>query len=251
MMSLKQLSLLIAFLVIYLISLSSAQASSGLTLALAQDHVDVTTNFSGREVVAFGVNETGGALAIILTGPKTYTLIRRKGPVLGVWANVKTYGFVDVPLYYDYAVDIDETELSQRDILEKETIGIDYMLYGARSRDDETLTRPFHEALIRHKQQRGFFAYDSQKIEYIGDKLFRVSFKLPADVPTGEYTVKALSFKDKEIIAEKLAYLQVRQAGFSARLYRYAHEFSFLYGLSVVFLAVIFGFGAHAILGRR
>lgn len=227
------------------------QKSEPLLFALADEYVDITTNFSGRHVVAFGLNETGGDVVITLTGPEAYTIIRKKGQALGIWANIKAFGFKNVPMYYDYAVSKDEAQITDFDTLRDERIGVNAMLYKARSRASEDETRPFHEALIRQKQQAKHFAYDPQQVEYVGGKLFKVRFDLPPDVPTGEYSVKAMSFKDGKKVAEQESFLQIRQVGFSAGLYRYAHNNALIYGLGVVFFAVFFGYGAHAILARR
>ena len=233
-------------------SIALAQLDSGrLLLALADENVDITTNFSGREVVVFGVNETSGDLAVTLTGPRAYTIIRKKGQALGIWANVKAVGFSNVPLYYDYALSKNETALAGTDILRRDGLGVNAMKFEARARLNDGEARPFHEALIRHKQQKAYFSYAAKSIDYTGGKLFKVVFKLPADVPTGEYTVKAMAYKGGQRIAEEKAYLQIHQVGFSAQLYRYAQEHAFLYGLGVVFFAVFFGYGAHALLSRR
>lgn len=228
-----------------------AAANDGLTLALADKHVDITTNFSGRNVVVFGVNETGGALVVTLTGPAAYTLMRKKGQALGIWVNAKTYGFKDVPLYYDYALNGDERDLGSMDLLRADGIGVNAMQYVVRGRVPSTQARPFHEALIRQKQQAKHYAYDAQSIELIGGKLFKVNFELPADVPTGEYVVKAMVYDGNVKIAERREYLQIRQAGFSARLYSYATNHSFFYGVGVVIFAVFMGYAANVILARR
>jgi uncharacterized protein (TIGR02186 family) len=229
----------------------STLQGDGLSLALADKYVDITTNFSGRNVVVFGVNETGGTLVVTLTGPAAYTLIRQKGQALGIWLNAKTYGFKDVPLYYDYALNGEEGDLGNADLLRVDGIGANAMQYEPRARVPAAITRPFHEALIRQRQQVKHYAYDAKGIELIGDKLFKVSFELPADVPTGEYTVKAMAYQGNVKIAERREYLQVRQAGFSARLYSYANNHSFFYGLAVVFFAVFMGYAANVIFSRR
>tara|TARA_R110002124_G_scaffold64985_2_gene177778 strand:- start:597496 stop:598278 length:783 start_codon:yes stop_codon:yes gene_type:complete len=230
---------------------NGVSAQDGLVLSLADEYVDITTNFSGRQVVVFGINETGGALVVTLNGPESYTIIRQKGQVLGIWANIRAFGFKNVPRYYDYAVNGDEASLAPLSVLRKERVGINSMHYEVRSRADDLETKPFHEALIRQKQHAKHFAYNPQKVTYIGDKLFKVTFDLPADVPTGAYNVKAMSFKGQKKIAEQEAVLQIRQVGFSASLYSYAHGAAFLYGLFVVLFAVFFGYGAHLILAKR
>ncbi len=230
--------------------LVSAQGE-GLTLALADKYVDINTNFSGRNVVVFGVNETGGSLVVTLTGPAAYTLVRKKGQALGIWVNAKTYGFKDVPLYYDYALNGEERDLGSVDMLRADGVGVNAMQYAARARVPVAQSRPFHEALIRQKQQAKHYAYDAKLVELIGGKLFKVNFELPADVPTGEYVVKAMAYEGNVKIAERREYLQIRQAGFSARLYSYANNHSFFYGVGVVIFAVFMGYAANVILARR
>ena len=75
-----------------------------LTVDLAQDSVDITTGFDGAYLSLFGVKYNGGQVAVVIKGPTSDALVRKKESVGGMWMNRSSLRFRDVPQFYYFAL---------------------------------------------------------------------------------------------------------------------------------------------------
>lgn len=219
-------------------------------IALAENHVDITTGFTGSRVVVFGVKEVPGDIAVTILGPMKEAVVWRKEPVVGLWVNRGAVRFHSVPAYYDYALSRRETRLADPDALRASSIGLDALRFEPASYDDPQRTAKFQEGLIRNRQSRGLFPLEPRPVEFVNDRFFKAVFNLPANVPTGDYTVHAFLIRDGRVEEADRAVLSVSQVGFSARIFNFAWADGLAYGLCGVFLALMAGTAAHVILRR-
>ena len=76
--------------------------------SLATHQVFITSQFIGLDLVLFGSVERDAAtvphsgaydLVVTVTGPKESLVTRRKDRILGIWVNVESRDFIDVPSY--------------------------------------------------------------------------------------------------------------------------------------------------------
>ena len=216
-----------------------------LAVNLAADHVDIRIGFNGADLTLFGVKNQPGQLAVIVRGPEQTTIVRRKKRRLGLWMNTASVEFLNVPVYYDFAVSIPESDIAPPAVLQKFNIGLDALnIRVERNEDVETLDS-FREALVRNRQAGGHFPLSPKPVTFISDDFFRVDFHVPADVPTGTYMVETILFKDGMVIDRRETRLLVAQAGFSANVHNFAYNHGFFYGLLAVVLAVMSGIGGH------
>lgn len=216
-----------------------------LVVDLAANHVDISIGFSGAELTLFGVKDMPGQLAVVVRGPGQDTVVRRKSRTLGVWMNTASVEFLDVPVYYDFALSVPESALAPNEVLRKYDIGLNALDILVEKNEDPQTIESFHEAMIRHRQAGGHFPLIPKPVTFISDNFFRVNFHVPADVPTGTYIIETLLFDQGAMIERRETRLRVAQAGFSADVYDFAREHGFLYGLMAVGLALAFGAGAH------
>ena len=79
----------------------------------------------------------------------------------------------------------------------------------------------------------------------MSDEFFRADFDIPADVPTGRYTITTYLFQDGRVVGERMTDLRIGQVGFSARVYRFAHNNSLMYGVAAVLMALFAGWLAN------
>lgn len=227
-----------------------------LTLSLASEHVDISTEFAGAPVVVFGTVQKQSAsqhLAMTLKGPEVRMIVRKKErSILGVWSNGRNIEFRRVPSYYDYAL---ETGIGSADVAGKTAESLelnpDHLgFYSEQDDMDDKSLDVFRDALIRQLQTKGFYAIKPVAITYVTPTLFRVDFSLPAGVPTGLYTVDAAVYDAEGVVSRQSQILRVGQVGFNARVYIFAHEHGFFYGVFTVMLALIFGWSAFTFLRR-
>lgn len=228
-----------------------AQTKS-LRLEIAENRVDITTGFNGTNVVLFGTTSGEGDLVITLKGPERTMIVRRKGRVLGTWMNRDYVEFRRVPSYYDYASTMTDAVLDEYPaMLEDGAIGVDHLgLYSEDADEDAAVVNIFRDSLIRQLQQKGFYPIKAGTLQILSPGFFKATFELPPGVPTGIYTVEGMFVEDGQIVAREAKNLQVGQVGFNARVYSFAGEHSFFYGVFAILMALISGWSAFTFLRR-
>jgi uncharacterized protein (TIGR02186 family) len=80
--------------------------------------------------------------------------------------------------------------------------------------------------------------------------VFRTTFFLPSDIPTGEYRVSVYLFRSEAFLAGATQTLNIAKGGFSERVARAALDLPFAYGMVCVVLAVFTGWLAGVMFRR-
>jgi uncharacterized protein (TIGR02186 family) len=231
--------------------MASAAPNSQIIIDMANESVDVTTGFSGSHIVVFGSidsksQETPAStgVAILLKGPDSSVIVRKKDQIAGMWLNSDSIEFKNIPHFYDYAISMPEKDMASQQTLTENEIGLNTLMFDTEDlddRDDIQRYRLFQEALIRIWQQEGNLPLAGKQIKFIGNNLFRADFSLPANIPTGLYQVEAFLFEKGKLIDKRERVLEVRQAGVSALINHYAHSYSLLYALIGYAMAIGIG----------
>lgn len=242
------------FIAVFALCLFSFRAyAEPLTIDLADNHVKITIGFTGASLVVFGDKREKGDVVVVLEGPERKSRVRRKEQIMGAWINKGWLSFKNIPSYYDYAISMDDenTALPVEGMKEKR-IGMTALRFDPeKSRYKEEEISVFQDALIRNKQSQELFPLKPQKVEFVSSHLFRADFHLPANVPSGEYKVRALLVNNNRVVYEQSRVLRVGYEGFNARIYKFSSDHSFLYGLLCVFIALIAGWASNAIVRRN
>ena len=72
---------------------AGAALAESLVSTLSDDAVEITSNFTGEQIVVFGAvrgmpaDDTDYQVAIVVQGPDQDVVVRRKERLLGIWAN--------------------------------------------------------------------------------------------------------------------------------------------------------------------
>lgn len=241
--------LLIAFL---LLCGAPAKAQDvPLVADLANHLVAITTGFSGTDVLLFGATNGPGDIVVVVRGPTTDEVVRRKGRFGPIWANSSAVAFHDVPSYYRIASNRPLDEFVPEGLLESRQIGIDNL--RLTSTDDASLEQmaAFREGLVRLKAAQNLYAQGVGDITLMSNRLFRTELHFPANVPTGTYTVEVYLFRDGQITSAEIVPLAISKIGIGADIFDFAHgRLAFLYGVLVVALAAGAGWTAGAVFRR-
>ena len=247
-LSIRRLLLLLAAAGLLLPGAARAQE---LIVDLSQHLVAITTGFTGADVLLFGAAEQGEDVIVIVRGPPTRTVVRRKERIAGIWINRDRMVFPRAPAFYHVAASGDLAGRSVAEILNAYRIGADFTNLRPRDRDakaDEV--EPFREALIRNKQRMNLYSTETWPVIFIGKRLFRTTIPFPANVPTGTYQVEVHSLKGGRIVDSATTPLVVSKAGFGAAVYDFAHNYSAAYGLIAIATAAMAGWAAGTIFRR-
>jgi len=240
----------IAALACFIMS-QNAYAQHSMHIDVSEKQVGINTGFTGASFSVFGTTAHAGDIAIAIYGPPKDTTVRHKGQFLGMWMNKDSLSFYNVPAYYDIALSIPASQISDYETLLDNYIGLDSLEFRYRGRkSNEDKAARFREALIHNKQLAGHYPLAPRNIEFITEKFFRADFHVPSDVPTGRYSIKGFIFEDGVLTAQSAVSFDVAQVGLSARVFRFAYADSFIYSLLAIFMALIAGAGAHYTLRR-
>lgn len=222
----------------------AAPNQSKLVVDIASNHIDVTVGFSGASIEVFGDRRDSNAdVVITIEGPRRNVTIWQKARIMGTWVNRHYVYFKNIPMYYNYGISNPELFHTKAALMKEKRVGVGALFEGdgikkSGSIDDIT---PFKDSLVEAKTKGKIFPEGASDITFLSENFFRVSFKLPPSVPTGEYTVRSYLIKKGKVIDEDVDTLKVEQVGLNAFILKTAREDGFLYSLVCIILAVVSG----------
>lgn len=244
---LKRLALAFALLA----AAAPAGRAGPLVADLSEHLVAITTGFTGAKVLLFGATDGDGKVVVVVQGPRESITVRRKERVVGVWANRDAVTFDKALSFYQVMASEEMDEWLPLALREAQQIGVEYLAFKPRGEVGPAMASDFHEALIRNKQRLGHYGVLEGKVSIIGDRLFRTDVFFPANVPTGIYTVEVFLVKNGEIKSAQKTPLLISKTGFEADVFRMAHDFSALYGIAALIIAIAAGLLANAVFWKR
>jgi uncharacterized protein (TIGR02186 family) len=235
--------------------LSVAARAESLISSLSDDAVQITSSFTGERIVVFGAvrgaptDATEYQVAVVVQGPPEDLVVRRKERMLGIWANRTARDFEDVPSYYVMHLSENFSASLSPDDLVQYRLGVTSLPFmQAAGRDP--LSRRFARALAELKTQRGLYDDRGGTIDFLAPGVFRTTFFLPSDVPTGQYKVSVYLFRNSTFLAGQTQDLTIAKGGTSQEIARAALDYPLTYGLVCVALAVFCGWLAGVIFKR-
>ena len=235
---------------------AGAASAESLVSTLSDAAVEITSNFTGEQIVVFGAirgapenPDPPYAVAVVVQGPSQDLVVRRKGRVLGIWANRAARAFESVPSYYvmhlseGFAAAVDPSQLRQY------RLGLASLPFVESAAADAT-GETFADAVIDLKVAHGLYVEREDEVRFLAPDVFRTTFFLPSDIPTGEYRVSVYLFRGAAFLAGEAQTLLIEKGGFSERIARAADGQPLVYGLAAVALAVFTGWLAGVIFRR-
>lgn len=234
-------------LVVFAISFVPAARAEPLVADLSESVVKITTGFTGTKVLLFGALQEEGKIVVVVEGPRHALTVRRKQRVAGIWVNSAEVQFDDVPSFYQVLSSHPLEEwlpLRTRDLYQ---IGVEYLRFQPRSELGPAETARFRDALIRNMQRVGRYGVLEGNVTVLGGQLFRADLYLPANLPTGYYTIEVMLVRDGDVKSIQATPLLVTKSGLGAEVFDMAYSYPALYGIMAIVLAALAGLGANAI----
>lgn len=240
------------FLLILIFGLSGmAKADDEFIFSILKDRVEISSGFHGASIVVYGVKPAADNIALVLKGPETRVLVREKNKVLGLWMDTAGVTFRSVPAVYDVATSFTEVTAETKEVLRKENIGLDALVFEASQRRTPEEIAKFQEAFIRKSQEQERYTSQPRTIETTKDRLFKIKFMLPASVPEGLYTVEGYLIREGAVVTKDAQHFDVKPVGFAAEVRNFAHHYSFFYACLLVLVAFVAGLLAKIFAGAR
>lgn len=231
-----------------------AAASEDLVSGLSQDTVEITSNYTGTDIVVFGAIEhpedTGTHdVVVVVRGPDATMTVRKKDNVIGIWINRDQAKLVSMPSYYFLSSTRPVDRIAASFTLQRYAIGLQNIVPSkiVSHHDPE----PFRQALIRHLVHDNLYGEQPGGVEFLSPTLFRARVPVPASVPRGQYNVEVYLFRDGTIVSAQSTPLFIDQTGLERRLYNFAHVSPLSYGLSTVLMALLLGWLSSVVFRRN
>jgi uncharacterized protein (TIGR02186 family) len=228
-----------------------------LIISLSNHRVMVTSNDTGVDLVLFGSVDQAAAprrggydVVVTVSGPRQTERTRRKGRVAGIWVNVDSRTFVNVPSYLAVLASKPTDAIATADTQRRLQIGFDDIILPQRIGPDiadVVKEDPFRQAFLRLKQEHGLYLQRENAVTFLTPTLFRADVPMPPNVPFGIYEIDVKVFADGALVAQANSALEVIKVGFEQFVADAAREHSLLYGLVTAFLALLTGWFASVV----
>jgi uncharacterized protein (TIGR02186 family) len=230
-----------------------AASAEDLVSGISQDTIQITSNYTGTDIVVFGAIERaqgaqGRGIIVVVRGPDEPMTVRRRDRVAGVWVNRDAAQFEGLPAYYYLASTEPVTRIAPAETLRRYGIGLQSLTPSAIGSHHDP--EPFRQAAIRYHQRSGLYAENPGSIDFLSETLFRTRVPVPAGVTRGQYNVEVYLFRGGEVVSAQSTPLFVDATGLERRLFNMAHNAPFFYGLACVFMAMLLGW-ISSVLFRR
>jgi uncharacterized protein (TIGR02186 family) len=243
---------------IALFMLAAQAEAEDLVSGLSQDQIQITSNYAGTEIVVFGAIESPASVetasardvVVVVRGPDTDFAVRRKARIAGIWINRDKITLYGMPSYYFLASTRPLTKIASAEALRRYQLGLANVTPKGESTRSPRKGAPFREAAIRIRERQKLYAQAPTGVEFLGYSLFRVRVPVPANVATGEYTAQVFLFRDGSVVSAQTTPLFVDQIGLERRLFNFAHDRPFAYGLATVLVAMLLGWASSLIFRR-
>lgn len=230
----------------------AATYDGALVTDLSSHLISITSSFSGTSLLLFGAISEPGDIVVIIRGPSSPVVVRRKEETLGIWMNRSDAEFAEVPGYYAVATSRPRSEFASPALLSRLQAGPDYLDMPFADPDDlPPDAEAFREALIRIRERDGLFNIDEHGVSFIGQRLFRAPIEFPATVPVGTYRAEVYLIRDDRVIAAQAIPLFVMKRGLEQTLFRFAQEQRLAYGVLIVLIAIFVGWALSTLLQSR
>ena len=225
--------------------------TEGIQIGLSTDNVSITAGFSGADLTIFGSLENPDPLVarqgrydviVVLEGPPKPVVVRRKDRVLGVWVNLDSETFENVPVSYSVATTRPLQDITEPNSYKQLSLGASNLyMQPADAGDSPATIEEFTAALRERKAATGLYSENVGGVQFLSQNLFRATVRLAPNVPVGTHKARAFLFKSGLFIKESSAQLEIRKSGFEQSIFRVAHNYSFLYGIFAISLAMLTG----------
>lgn len=237
-------------------------AAEKLVVSLSNHRVAVTSSFVGENLVLFGTVEPDRPRAalrndydivVTVAGPRQTMRTRRKDRVLGIWVNVDSREFINVPSYLAVLSNRPVPEIADTENARRLQLGLNNFILTQRVGADFADTvrdDPFRVAFVKLETQHGLYRESATAVTFLTPTVFRVAIPMPANVPTGNYAIDVKLFAGGQMVARTNSALEVIKAGFEQYVADAARDYGLFYGILTSLMALLIGWFASVVFRR-
>jgi len=228
---------------------SNSYAQNQIVADLSQENVKISTDFQGAKILLFGAydGKKGDDIIVIVTGPKGLVTVQKKEKIFGIWVNTKKINFINAPKYLSISSNRKIGDILNQKTQKISEIGLNNFKIRVQPDIRVINEKQWRQALTRNMLKSNLWSINENSVTLNKDALFRSYLKLPSNVITGQFEVKILHYRNSKLVTQQINSINVSKSGISAEIYNIAQNYSTLYGIFAVFLAVLVGWGSNLI----
>lgn len=236
------------------------ETGSPLPAAVAEEEINVESDYRGSYVTVFGVNPDRrgrGDIVVVVRGPSESAVVLRKRRVWGLWVNGDPVRFSAAPTFFAVL-----SNRPVRDIASPQSIWRYQLDPAASAQLDSAVPASgdpsaYRQALVRLRHGQGLYQWhsgrplpDRRGLTMYQGGLFRAVVRLPANAPIARYYADTYLFRDGRLISSQRIPIMISRVGIERRIHDLATAGSWGYGVLTVMLALFAGWIAALIFRR-
>ncbi|MCP4380616.1 MAG: hypothetical protein GY798_04215 [Hyphomicrobiales bacterium] len=245
---------LVALLMLAGILVAGKATAEQMTISLSTSKIRIDSTFAGETITLFGVIDrdaatvsraTGYQIAVLLRGPPETVVERRKDRIALVWVNNVSETIIAAPSVYGLYTSGDLSQISTAPLLARYELGFQNirLAYQHRATINDPQAEEFRQAFIRLKADAGLYVEQSAGVSFIGDTddVFQSAMWIPANTADGRYTIDVYLFSGGALLAHEQAAFDITKVGVEQFMFAASQDYSLIYGLACVALALFIG----------
>ena len=241
-------------LLIIIIALNSFTvfAKDNLVTDLSESTVEISSTFSGADILLFGAydGKKNDDIIVVVSGQKGNIKVDKKEKKFGIWMITESIKFSNVPKYYYIASNRKIEEITNKSEIKKRKLDLNNFELKNNKIDHKNLDKKWYKALKRNMKKKQFWKIEESSIQLNKNTLFRKTLSIPSNVSTGKYNVKILHYRKGNLISQEESKIKINKTGISANIYNIAQNFSAIYGIIAVIIALFVGWFTNFIFRR-
>jgi uncharacterized protein (TIGR02186 family) len=231
-------------------NLPAVAADEGLVTQLATENVDITTHFTGEDILIFGAMTHPGDVIIKVVSPPEPVALSHKVAAGPFWLDGGNETVRGAPgLVFLLASRPIKDIVNEK---ERDRYGLRFSsaLANAEGTEGAMTRQDWVDAFTRLKRKNGHYLDLSDKVKLVSNRLFFANIDLPATIPLGTYHLDIYLAKGGRIIGHQKRQLQVHQVRLERWVAKAARNHSWLFGIAFTASAMILGLLLGMVLRR-
>ncbi|MEQ1754080.1 MAG: TIGR02186 family protein [Micropepsaceae bacterium] len=232
-----------------------------LAAGISRDKVEITSNFTGADVVVFGAieSEAGEAIAdgthrdiviVVRSDQESVATVRKKELMGPIWVNRETRQFAGVPGFYFIASSRPLKDIAAASVLQQFELGLENLALGPAPGSNGG-PPAFRQAFLDSRVGGELYGQHEGAVTFMSGSLFRTTTSLPPNVPAGNLRVLVYAFKAGRVVSSNAMTLFVDKTGIERQLSDFAQNWPVLYGFVAVIFSMLAGFSASVAFRER
>lgn len=227
---------LLLAITLYVVESTVSMAEPPLTADVSRYDISIDSNFQGARLLVFGSQNQPGDITSTILGPSKTLTVWRKKRQFGLWLKRDFVTFANTPTYLSQHVATSDDD----------GISLSPEFWAVIDQRKQTDAGIFKAAALGILQQEGLYRTGDERVQYMGDSLFKHFLILPDSIEEGHYAVQvALDDVGGNALAIQNLPIRIQKYGLEAYVSKMAHEQPILYGIACVLIALMAGFLAN------